>query len=126
MTLVLTHIKLYWPIFTSATGLLIAILVVVRYKLPDLTRRIEAVEKKGANSTDLDRAIDGFQTVCKFNQVSCQKENQHAWAKLIKEYDKKLGDLYEKLNALQVANANLVAKVEILIEERAIKAVNKI
>jgi hypothetical protein len=60
------------------------------------------MEKKGANSTDLDRAIDGFRTVCKFNQATCQKENVHGLTVLRKEFDEKLSDLYEKLNSLAV------------------------
>lgn len=76
------------------------------------------MEKKGANSTDLERAIEGFRTVCKFNQVTCQKENQHGWTVLRKEFDEKFSDLHEKLNSLAVSNAELIAKVELLINDR--------
>jgi hypothetical protein len=117
MDQVLTYIKL-WPIVVAVFGIYIAIVIAVRYKLPDLTRRIEALEKKGAKSTDLTTAIDGFRTVCKFNQVSCQKEMQHKWGLLQKEVDEKLGLIHEKMNAIAITNAKVITKLDILLKDR--------
>ena len=121
----LTYIKSLWPIFIAASGFIVALLIAVHYKIPDLTRRIEALEKKGAKVTDIDTAIDGFSTVCKFNQMSCQKEIAQQWAKNLVEFDKKVGALYERLNLIAVDNAKLVARVEVLLEDRQINGNNK-
>lgn len=113
----LTYIKL-WPIGLAVFGFSIAIVAAVRYKLPDLTRRIEILEKKGAKSADLNTAIDGFRTVCQFNQVSCQKEMQHKWGLLQKEVDQKLGLIHKEMNAIAVTNAQLITKLDVLLADR--------
>ena len=120
----MTYIKSLWPVFIAASGFLVVLLIAVHYKIPDLTRRIEALEKKGAKVTDIDSAIDGFQTVCKFNQMSCQKEIAQQWAENLVEFDKKVGALYDKLNKIAVSNAELVARVEVLLLDRQ-NATNK-
>ena len=107
-----------WPIAIGVFGLAIAIAVAVRYKLPDLTRRIGVLENNGAKCTDLNTAIDGFRTVCKFNQVSCQKEMAHNWGLLQKEVDEKLGLIHEKMNAIALTNAQLIAKLDVLLADR--------
>lgn len=113
----LTYIRL-WPILAAAFGISIAVVVAVRYKLPDLTKRIEVLENRGVKSTDLSTAIDGFRTVCRFNQVSCQKEIESKWGLLQKEVDEKLGLIHEKMNAIAVTNAQLIAKIDILLTVR--------
>ena len=118
MEQVLTYIKSLWPVFIAASGFIVVLIIAVRYKLPDLTRRIEALEKKGAKVKDIDSAIDGFHTVCKFNQMTCQKEIAQQWAENLIEFDKKMGALYEKLNKIAVSNAKLVARVEVLLIDR--------
>jgi hypothetical protein len=79
---------------------------------------MEVLEQKGAKSTDINTAVDGFKTVCQFNQVSCQKEMQHKWGLLTKEVDEKLGLIYEKMNAIAVTNAQLLTKLDILLSDR--------
>ena len=114
----LIKIKPYWHIISTVFGFAIALLITIRYKIPDLTRRIEAIEKKGAYSKDIKLAIDGFSTVCKFNQATCQKSQDHLWMSRMKKFDEKHDVLLEKLNSLAISNANLVAKVELLITDR--------
>lgn len=109
-------IKPYWPIASTIFGFSIAFLVTIRYKIPDLARRMEAIEEKGAKDVKL--ALDGFSTVCKFNQVTCQKSQDHLWMIRMKKFDAKNDALLEKLSELAVSNANLYAKVDLLLSDR--------
>lgn len=114
------HFKPLWPVLAAAAGFLIAIFVAMRYKLPALIKRVDNIETVAANNKDLERAISDFQTVCRFNQVSCQKEMEHRWAKIERQHEERLGELYERLNELMVENGKLVAKVDFLINDRTI------
>ncbi len=103
-------IKILAPVLGAALGFALALLYAVRYKIPDLTRRLSELEQKGAKGADLSRAIDSFHTVCRFNQVSCQKEIES-------KLDKKLSMMHTKLNELAISNADVSAKVELLLSK---------
>lgn len=114
-----THFKPLWFIASGSIGFILAVVYALRYKFPDLHKRLTALEKAGEKSLvngDLESAIDSFHTVCRFNQVSCQKENEQHMVKLMQDLDKKLETLYEKLNNIALCNAKLTAKVELLVE----------
>lgn len=117
-----THVKPMLPVLGAIGGFILALIIGFRYKIPDLTRRMESLEKKGAKNKDLNSAIDSFHTVCRFNQVSCQKEveinTRDLMGELDGELDVKLAEMYDKLNKLAISNADLAAKVQILIRER--------
>ena len=113
-----THFKILWPILTAIGGFFLACLYTIRYKIPDLTRRVLALEKAGAKSKEVAAAIDAFHTVCKFNQVSCQKQIQAETAKMLKEINSQMAEIYEKLNQLAVSYADVAAKVEIIVKDR--------
>lgn len=117
---IFSHLKGMWPFAAVGGGFILALIITIQYKMPDLAARVLKIEKKGANNQDLERITKDFQTVCRFNQVSCQKEMEYRWSALNKDHDKKLSELYEKLNELMVENGKLVAKVEILINDRGI------
>ena len=92
----------------------------VRYRIPDLVRRVEKLEAEQSPSRedmeriggrieilenqarptqeDLERAIAAFQTVCKFNQISCQKMNSVELVKLRKEIEVRISGLYDLIN----------------------------
>lgn len=116
---ILVHMKPYLPYAGAIGGFILALIIGTRYKIPDLTRRMVTLENKGAKNKDLDKAIDSFHTVCRFNQVSCQKEVEHKTSVLVEDFNTKLGVMHEKLNGIAVTNANLCARVDILIDERA-------
>jgi hypothetical protein len=107
-----------WPVLVATGGFVLAFLYGVKYVLPGLAKRIDALEMKAAEKGDLESAIDGFHTVCRFNQVSCQKENQVNTTKLFKELDGTLGEIFNKVGGLAVANAELSTKVEMMLKER--------
>jgi hypothetical protein len=113
---IITQLKSLLPVFSAIFGFLIAMFIAMRYKIPDLTRRVGKIERAGADVQDLDRAIDSFHTVCRFNQVSCQKEIEHRQAKLIAALDVKLAKMYERVNALAISNAALEAQVKLLVK----------
>jgi hypothetical protein len=50
--------------------------------------------------------------------MSCQKEIAQQWSKNLLEFDAKLSGLYDKLNMIMVSNAELVARVEVLLIDR--------
>jgi len=145
MSTLFEHAKESWPTLSAVIAALVALIVAIRYKIPDLTRRIivieskpsrdtdidnsmnsiddlrsrmEAVENKSASGVDLNRAIDGLQTICKFNQATCQKEAAIALAKRNKENDNKLGAIYEKLNQLSIQVAGLEKQIDFLVQDR--------
>ena len=118
MEQVFTHLKPFWPAIGATTGFVLALIIGIRYKIPDLTRRmeaLEALERKRPKNSDLDHAIDGFHTVCRFNQVTCQKEIEHKTAGLGRDLDKKLAVMHEKVNGLAISNADVGAKIELLL-----------
>ena len=110
----------YWPVGVTAIGGLALAVASVRYRIPDLARRVEKLEAEQNPSRedmdriggrletlenqarptqeDLERAIAAFQTVCKFNQVSCQKMNSVELVKLRKELDVRISGLYDLIN----------------------------
>ena len=121
MNPILVHLKPWAPAIGTVLGFLFALVIAVRYKLPDLTKRVEAMEKSDKQKTtskDITQALDGFKTICQFNQATCKIENEHKWNQIRNEIDNKLSALYEKLNDLATSNAELVAKVEILLKDR--------
>lgn len=104
-----TYLLGNWPVIVaiaSGLGLLIA---AVRYKIPDLARRLESVESaKHPSESDLNMAVGNFQTVCKFNQVSCQKATACQINKVNDDMKEKLADLYELIHA----QAIIIARVD--------------
>ena len=113
-----TNVKSLWWILTAIGGFFLAIIYAVRHKIPDLSKRLAALEKACAKSKDVTTAIDSFHTVCKFNQVSCQKQIQAETSKMLKELSSELAEIYEKLNHLAVLYADVAAKVEIIVRDR--------
>ena len=110
----------YWPAGVTAVGGLALAVASVRYRIPDLVRRVEKLEAEQNPSRedmnriggrleilenqarptteDLERAIAAFQTVCKFNQFSCQKMNSVELVKLRKEIEVRISGLYDLIN----------------------------
>ena len=112
-----THLT--WPVLVAIGGFFLALIYAIRYKIPDISKRLESLEKACAKTKDVSTAIDSFSTVCKFKQVSCQKQNQAETAKMLKDLSSQMAEIYEKLNHLAVSYADVAAKVEIIFQDRA-------
>lgn len=66
---------------------------------------------------DLEMAIDSFRTVCKFNQVSCQKGVNMEINKVRKELDQKLSALVDLVNKQAIIIARVDERVAVLHEK---------
>jgi len=104
----------WWPAAVGCVGCITAVIVAVRYKIPDLARRVEAMETKNPTKHDLNTVVDSFRTVCKFNQATCQKSNAAQIEKVRRELDHKLSDLYDLINKQAVIIARVDERVAAL------------
>ena len=104
----------WWPAAVGCVGCIAAVIVAVRYKIPDLARRVEAMETKNPTKHDLNTVVDSFRTVCKFNQATCQKSNAAQIEKVRRELDQKLSDLYDLINKQAVIIARVDERVAAL------------
>lgn len=115
MSAPVTHVLGNWPVVVAAVtgfGLLVA---VVRYKIPELVKKIDEMEKGDfPSNTDLKQAFENFRTICKFNQVSCQKGIHCELDKVKTDIDAKLGALYELVHAQAVLMARVDERVAAL------------
>lgn len=105
----------WWPIAVACVSGFTAALVAIRYKIPELARKVEAMETKNPTKSELEMVVDSFHTVCKFNQASCQKSNAVNTLSLKKEMDEKLSDIYDIINEQKVMTARIDERVEILL-----------
>lgn len=127
-----------WPIVVSIVLVVAAMITTYKYRIPEIVRRLEKLESRVRPSSDdfdqivgrvyglekeehptnrdLDRIVANFQTVCKFNQVSCQKMNTAELAKLRKEMDtilrKEIATKFSSLTDLLHAQAVLLARLD--------------
>ena len=108
------HLLKYWPVFlTTIAGLALAI-AAIRYRIPDLVKRVEMIENlkrpsiqdheelvrrveimesesaKHPSNKDLEKAVTSFSTICKFNQGTCQKSTEQAIHQVRRDIDDKL------------------------------------
>jgi hypothetical protein len=115
MSTPVSHVLGNWPIVVAAVsgfGLLVA---VVRYKIPELVKKIDKMEKADYPSTlDLSKALENFQVVCKFNQVTCQKGIHCEIDKVKADIDGKLAALYDLVHAQAVLMARVDERVAAL------------
>ena len=106
------HILGNWSVVVAAVGGLALLIAAVRYRIPDLARRLEKMEKtKHPSETDLETAVTSFQTVCKFNQVSCQKTTACQINQVRNEFTKQLSGLVELVNKQAVIIARVDERV---------------
>jgi hypothetical protein len=105
----ISHITGNWPIVAAGISGLALIIGAVRYKIPELTRKVAAMEKvKHPSAKDIETAIDSMRTVCKFNQVSCQKGVECELNRVRADLDDKLSGLYDLVNK----QAIIIARVD--------------
>jgi hypothetical protein len=83
-----------------------------------LIERVDDLEDKKPDKTDLAIVVDSFHTVCKFNQASCQKANAISMLKVKDEMDEKLSDIYNVINEQKVMTARIDERVEILLSRK--------
>jgi hypothetical protein len=94
-------------------------MVAVRYKIPDLARRVEAMETKNPTKHDINTAVESFRTVCNFNQANCQKSTAAQIEKVRRVLDKKLSDLFELINKQAVIIEMVDERVDALHGDQA-------
>ena len=135
------HIIKYWPVIVAVIGGLALAIASLRYRLPELVKRVETMEgmraptsldhnelvkrielveiesNKRPTGKDIDRAVASFNTICKFNQVSCQKCTEAAISQVRLDIDSKLSSLYELINQQAVVIARTDERVAILINK---------
>ncbi len=105
----ISHITGNWSVIAAIVGGLGLIIAVVRYKIPELTKKVEAMERtEYPTKQDLEVAIESFRTVCKFNQVTCQKGVNCQINKVREDLDGKLSQLYVLINK----QAIIIARVD--------------
>lgn len=124
MSTPISHLAGNWPIVAAAASLMILVIGAIRYKIPELTKKVEAMEKTNhPTSKDLDKAFDSFRTACKFSQVTCQKGVNVELDKVRRDLDKKLSALYDLVNKQAIIIARVDERVATLHEkhDRALK-----
>ena len=105
----ISHITGNWPIVAAGISGLALLIGAVRYKIPELCRKVAAMEKiKHPSTKDIEVAIDSMRTVCKFNQVSCQKGVECELNRVRADLDEKLSSLYDLVNK----QAIIIARVD--------------
>ena len=109
-----------WPIAVSMVLAVAAMIATYKYRIPEIVRRLEKLEaqvrpssddfdqivgrvsglekENHPTSRDLDRVVANLNTVCKYNQVSCQKMSAAELVKLRKEIYTSISGLYELIN----------------------------
>ena len=104
-----------WPtVLAVCSGLALAI-AAVRYRIPDLARRIAIMEAgKYPTTSELEKTINSFQVVCKFNQASCQKQTACQMNTMKSEFTKQLGDLINLVNKQALVIARVDERVAAL------------
>ena len=137
------HLLKYWPVFLTTVGGLALAIAAIRYRIPDLVKRIEMIENLKRPSTqdheelvrrveivesesarhpstkDLEKTISNFQTICKFNQVTCQKGTEKAIHKVRQDIDDKLSALYELFNKQAVVIARVDERIAALHDRQS-------
>lgn len=112
------HITGNWPIVAASLAAAGLIIATVRYRIPELSKKVAAMEKvQHPSDKDLEMAIDSFRTVCKFNQVSCQKGVNMEINKVRKELDQKLSALVDLVNKQAIIIARVDERVAVLHEK---------
>lgn len=123
-------------------GSIAAAFVVIRYRIPDLARKVKALETENPTNKDmahvaetvkdlakkieeledlcpsmkdLDTVVDSFRTVCKFNQVTCQKGNAVQMGKVKQDLEGKLAGLYTLVNNQAILMARVDERVAAIL-----------
>jgi len=104
----------WWPIAVACVSGITAALVAIRYKIPELARKVEAMETKNPTKSELEMVVDSLHTVCKFNQATCQKSNAAQIAQVRSELHQKLSDLYDLVNKQAVLMARVDERVAVI------------
>jgi hypothetical protein len=107
----------WWPMLVAICSGIMATAIVIRYKLPELTKKVEAMTKENAkrpSKKDLEITLDSFHSICKFNQVSCQKELDLKMIKIKQDVEEKLGELWELINQQAILMARVDERVAIM------------
>lgn len=104
-----THFWENWPVILAVCSGLALAIAAVRYRIPDLARRVDKMEAgKYPTAIELERTITSFQTVCKFNQATCQKQTACQMHNMKSEFTKQLNDLIDLVNK----QALVIARVD--------------
>ncbi len=104
-----THLISNWPIYAAMMAGLALAIAAVRYKLPELARRISVMEDaKHPTKDEMTLSLDGFQVTCKLNQVSCQK----ATAGQISAVKTDLNEKFTKLVDMIHKQAITIARID--------------
>ena len=110
-----THVLGNWPVVVAAVTGLGVLVAVIRYKIPELVKKVDAMENADYPSTkDLETSLSNFQQICKFNQVTCQKGIHCEINKVKMDIDKKLSDLYDLVHKQAVLMARVDERVAAL------------
>lgn len=118
MSTPITHVTGNWSVVAAVIGALGLLVAVVRYRIPELQKKVEAMEKtKHPTKHDLEVAFESFRTVCKFNQASCQKGVHCELDKVRRDLDDKLSSLYDLINKQAIIIARVDERVATLHEK---------
>lgn len=144
MTALTTQFLGWWPVAVGVCVSFAAAFAALKYRIPDLVNRmgtleekqekhteclnnakgiverVDDLEDKTPDKTDLATVVDSFHTVCKFNQASCQKSNAVNTLKLKDEMDSKLSEIYNIINEQKVMTARIDERVEILLSRNCV------
>ena len=113
----LKHILGNWSIVAAtitALGLLVA---VVKYKIPDLAKKVAAMElsnKDQPSRADLTITLEGFKNQCHLNQAVCQKAVNMQMAAARKDIDIKLDALTQLVNLQAIVIARVDERIAAL------------
>lgn len=114
MSATASHFLGWWPMLIAAFGGLFATVIAIRYKLPELTKRVDAVEKgtaKNPSKKDLETSMESFHAICRFNRVSCQKALDAQVFQVKQDLESKLAELYELMNQQAILMARVDERV---------------
>lgn len=110
------HVLSWWPILVAGATGVVATAIAVRYKIPELVKKVETMETKNPSKDDLKKTVENIHTVCKFNQVSCQKALDSKISKVKDDLDNKLSELYELVNTQAILMARVDERVQAMHE----------
>lgn len=117
---ILENIKHYWPLLLMIGGFTLAVIVAVRYKLPELTQRIERAEKR---LNGVEKAETGFvlEAECKGERTSCRSE----LCKKIDDVKRETSSIRSDLSSLDRKLIEVGKDIEHLVQAEQQKDVDK-
>jgi len=113
-----TNLLGWWPIVSASLFGAVAAIIAIRYKIPDILKRIALIDERMSSKKDMLNCAASKTDRCNYQQSECQKKNMQMVEFARKEVSLEVATLNAVVNSLSNTLVRIDERVSMLLNEK--------